>query len=643
MIRAIIVVTLTLMSVGAAAWAAAGKGRGGPPVLSWAGMLDRVASDPALAEARNELVEQAREVVATPIVQRAHGLEDVGKHRTWLDGRSNVLEDEIRETFALAMSDYAATNTVARELPLLAGAYRLTGEPEFRDRAVAQLEEMATWSPLQRPGWTLYAPGNRLPEDGKDGNWLATGMGVRAIGDALDLLPADAVPAELSAKLRALLEAEVAGVVDDWQVRRSWFISSDNPVTNQWVLPTEGLVRACLILGVEGREDAYELGVANLLKALDAHGAQGEFEEGFGYAAFTVTSMLHTAHAMAAADDRRAIDHPFLANFPTWFVHHFQPGDMVINCFDAGGAYGAAKRMRPLLSLSAACTGSPVARWALEHQVGGPSMDLAGLACRGLPPIGPEAAPPLFAYYERATRVNWRDSWEPDASGVWVRGGHALDQHDHQDRGHVNYIARGKPILIEAGTPSYHHPLMPTHYASGVGHNVLQLGTIFPKGYGDPGGYAKYPGWQKVHTVAPITVRRLGAEGGDIEVDGTACYNHLSRWRRMVTWSADELSVADNVALAKGQVDVVVFRWHLGTEEEVSIERGAEGYNVSWHDAELRITATSPIALSQTTLPDQTLPGHTGEDDPANTHTCIVVQSATTVAAITIETRVTPR
>ena len=69
-------------------------------------------------------------------------------------------------------------STAAVELPLVAAAYRVTGEAEFRDRALAQLQEMTRWSPLQRPGWTCYQRGNRLPPDGKDGAWLATGSGV---------------------------------------------------------------------------------------------------------------------------------------------------------------------------------------------------------------------------------------------------------------------------------------------------------------------------------------------------------------------------------------------------------------------------------------------------------------------------------
>jgi len=608
--------------------------------LSWTRLLDQAAADPALSAPRKTLLAKARELAALPIIRRANKLEEIGQHRTWLDGRSNALEDEIRETFALAMSDFAACNTLAGELPVLAAAYRLTRETAFLDRVIAQLDETASWSPLQRPGWTLYSPGHRFPADGKDGNWLATGCGVRALADTIEILPENSLDPALLQRVQELLEAEITGVVEDWQVKRPWFVRSDNPITNQWVLPTEGLIRACLFLGREKHASAYELGVANLLKSLDAHGAHGEFEEGFGYASFTVTSMLHAARAMAAAGDPRAVDHPFLKHFPTWLVHHFQPGNMVINCFDAGGAYDAAKSTRPLLSLLAVCTASPVARWALAYQAGGPSDDLPGLAARALPPVGAEAAPPLFAYYERATRVNWRDSWDKNGAGVWVRGGHPLDQHDHQDRGHVNFIAKGRPLLIEAGTPAYHHQLMMTHYATGVGHNVLQLGTAFPERLGNAGEYVTYPGWQKRGGVAPITVNRLDAAGGDITVDGTACYDRLAKWRRSVTWNSTELEVHDEVILDGDAQDIILFRWHLGTEESVAITGEGTRFTATWSGAAITLESSAPLTVSQIPMPDHTLAGHTGDEDPGNVHTCLTVQLQNPQNTFTLTTKI---
>ncbi|MCX5772507.1 MAG: heparinase II/III family protein, partial [Candidatus Hydrogenedentes bacterium] len=449
------------------------------------------------------------------------------------------------------------------------------------------------------------------------------------------------------AKLDALLETEIAGVDDDWQARRPWFVSSNNPVTNQWVLPSEGLVRACLILrartrGVDTHRDAYELGVKNLLAALDAHGQAGEFEEGFGYASFTVTSLLHAAHAMAVAGDRRAIDHPFLRHFATWLVHHFQPGNMAINCFDAGGAFDAAKSTRPLLSLLAVCTNDPVARWALSFQAGGPSNDLGGLAGRSLEPVGVDAAPPLYAAYERAARVNWRDSWDDNATGVWVRGGHPLDQHDHQDRGHVNFICKGKPILIEAGTPSYDHPLMMTQYTPGVGHNVLQLGAAAPADSANAGELVWMPGWQKAGGVAPISVNRLDASGGDITVDATKCYDGVQLWRRRVTWDANSLAVSDEVQLAPDASDVILLRWHLGTNEDVAIREEAGEYALEFSGLRISIEPSAPVVVSQIKLPDHTLEGHTGDDDPGNVHTCIVVRTREKIGSFTCSLRAVP-
>ena len=448
------------------------------PIPGWAAWIDVARDNPDLAEGRKrQLIAAAREVAEKPIAKRVFRYEDVGKYRTWLDGRAKAMDGCPRqEWFALAMSDFGTGNLLRDELPLLAMAYRLTGEKVFLDRIVAQVEEAVTWSPIQRPGYTLYSPSPKpVPADFNDGNWLATGTGIRGLGDMLDILPEGSLPEPLVEKVHSLLRKEIASIADDWHTKRSWFIRSNNPRTNQWVLPTEGLIRACIVLGKESHPEEYELGVRNMLKALDAQGPEGEFYEGIGYANFTVTSMLHAAHAMAAAGDRRAIDHPFLRRFPTWMAHHLQPGRFRINCFDAGGAKTprADKGFRGILSLFLLLTNDPVARWTLGNQFSGSSDDLIGLLAKAT--AGPEKEPALFADYDSARRVNWRSSWGDDASGVWVRGGHPLDGHDHHDRGHVNFIYRGKPILIESGTPSYDNPRIHTHYSTVLGHNVLEV------------------------------------------------------------------------------------------------------------------------------------------------------------------------
>lgn len=601
-----------------------------PAAEGWPAMADAVKGRADLAAPLKAVIERARTVAATPIVRRVYHYADIGKDRTWLDGRAKFMDGQPRqELFGLAMSDFGTTGTLLNELPLLAFAYRCTGEEAFRARIISQLDEAATWSPLQRPGWQLCVPApDPVPAGYWDGSWLATGQGVRAIADTLELMPAGSLPQETLDKVHALLRAEIKTIAEDWKLKRGWFRSGDgHPQTNQWVLPTEGLIRACLVLGRDKFPAEYELGVKNLLRAMDVQGKQGEFNEGIGYAMFTVGSMLSAAHAMAVEGDPRALEHPFLRGFPTWAVHHLQPGRFRVNCFDSGGARTGRNDggTRGLLSTMVVFAGSPAARWALDTLYDGPSDDLVGLMARSA--TVPGEAPPLFAFYDGpARRVNWRDSWADDATGVWVRGGHPLDGHDHYDRGHMNYIFRGKPLLIEAGTPGYDNPSIHKLYSTAVGHNVLEVEGVEVK---------KAP--------APITVARLDAAGGDLVVDATACYPGLERWQRHVSWDGTGLRVGDEVKAAAGKPAAMTFRWHLGTDEEVAIAGDKGSWKVTWPEGTLALESSVPVQVTQVKLPDATVCLGKKENGWDFLHTCVVVRTTGPATSWELKTTVAGR
>lgn len=596
--------------------------------FSWPHYLDEFQSaarrSTELTEARDRLIAAARRVLKLPLIRRVYRYEEIGRHRTWLDGRARPLKEPMHTIFALAMSDHGTNQLLAAELPLLATAARLSGDAHFIRRVQAQLHEMASWSPLQRPGWCAY--GDRLPPDGKDGNWLATGTGVRAIADALEILGRDQVPPETVARLDQLLAAEIVSIVDDWTAKRPWFVKAPMPLTNQWVLPTEGLIRACLVLGRERHQAAYETGVANLMAHLNFHGPQGAFEEGLHYADFTVQSLMATARAMALSGDRRAMDHPFLKNFPLWALHHFQPGGLIINAFDAFAAVrGNQQLLKNTFAMAAVALDSREALWALDHLVGGPDNSVAGLASRILP-RGKPLTPVLYAAYRRAARVNWRSGWETAATGIWIRGGDRFDTHDHQDRGHVNVVLQGQPVFIEAGTPAYHNPRMTADYASGRGHNVLQLGEEAPGKVGP--GRTLPAGWQKPGTVAPMVIRRLDGRGGDVRVDGTAGYEGLSAWRRRVVWDKNQVSIEDAVGLKPGLRQVMVFRWHLGFARRPRVMRNADGICVQGSGIRVVIAADVPLEVGVERMPDHTLRFRKWDDPrPDSQHICLVVKT----------------
>jgi len=589
--------------------------------LHWGTLSDAAIADVRLAAARDKLLATARETAATPIIRRVYRAEEIGQSRSSLGERTVMLDGSPRQSmFALAKSDNVAAKDVCSELPLLAVAYRWSGEETFKARVIAQLEEMADWSPLQRPGWSLKrASAEPVPPGFHDGCWLATGWCIRAMADAMEIMPAGSLPQPLIEKIRALLAREIASIVEDWRTKPSWFIRGNNPRTNQWIVPTEGLIRACLVLGMEKHPAEYAVGVQNLMAALDAQGPQGECHEGVMYAALTVESLLHAARAMAAAGDSRAAEHPFLHRFPTGLAHHAQPGRNWINSFDV--RLHNDGRCRQLLSLLLLLHDDPVARWTLDTQFGGPEDDIAGIAVRCT--HGESQAPALFASYENACRVNWRSSWDDDASGVWVRGGHSLDRHDHFDRGHVNFIFRGRPLLIEAGVPrDYGDPQMGPLYQSLTGHNVLEV---------QGGTTKKMP--------APIQVVRLDATGGELLVDPTPGYADAKQWQRTVAWNAEQLDVTDEVRFPPEQPRKSLFRWHLGTAEEVKPETHGRQITVSWSGATMTLDSSVPALVTTTVLPDNTihLSETTGE---IHQHRCVIVETEHAVETWTLKTRV---
>lgn len=88
------------------------------PVPTWAVSLDFARDNDALAADRDRLIAKARQVAATAIVRRVYKYEDVGKFRTWLDGRARALAGCPRQSwFALAMSDYGTSRAINSELP----------------------------------------------------------------------------------------------------------------------------------------------------------------------------------------------------------------------------------------------------------------------------------------------------------------------------------------------------------------------------------------------------------------------------------------------------------------------------------------------------------------------------------------------
>ena len=602
------------------------------------------ASNPELRQQVDKILQEAKKIMAKPLVYRIYSLEELklknpgtGKRFSGIDPRTPGIEKinpQKAGIFALAMSDSNTAALIDNELPLLASAYVITQDHTYLDRIVAQLTETLTWSPLQRPGWTLYTASNDLPPGGNDGVWLATGLGLSGLSKTLQLLPTGSLPVELEKQIRQLMGREVESIRKDWESNLPWYVKARACQSNQWVVPISGLVIAATTLGRESHPEAYELGIRSLQQTLEALGTEGAVSEGPGYAMHWTAPFLYQA-AIAARDagDSRLADHGFLQNFPKWLAQSFQPGESLVNCFD----HTAATRVNYQaftsdLTRLAALSGDPYLYWNLRHEIKSTSLDLYGLLASGSLAQA-EMEPPLWGCFQRAHYLVWRNSWKDDASGVWIRGGDVRDFHDHNDRGHVNFIVEGKTVLLEAGTSWYGDPQQHDEFQSIKGHNVLQVSSdIFPK-----------------RSPAPIRIDTLNQKGGDVTVEAGAGYAQVSQWTRHVVWSGTRMDVTDTVNLQSAQP--ILFRWHFGSEQPLQVIPQSASQtnvllpagNITFPDSQaslstpmvnIQVNSDAAVSCSEEKDLDHALFGKAYN----HRHTTLVVRSNEPVSQITIHT-----
>lgn len=512
-----------------------------------------------------EMLDRAEEQALEPILARVYSLSDMGRvvdGKRYPDSSAKAnatrekLGDEAAETFSLASSDASGSRYVLNELPFIAAAYRLTGSEAIRERLVAQLEEITTWVPFQRPGWTLASRSSAMPPEG-DGVWLATGANIQGLVLTLSVLADDALPGDLRQRLEQAIEREMKFIEQDWRSEKPWYVKARKVESNQWIVPASGMVIAASYLGREKFPEIYELGVEALLATLGTVGTDGSMSEGHGYAfSWSSISLMLANRFMQISGDDRFARHSFFQKFPLWLATYFQPGGYVVNAFDwfASQRDHGVDAVQTELNSFAAITEDPQLLWLVQHVGGGPSRDFFGLLVLALQPD--TARPPaLFGMFERSHMFTWRSSWDFDASGLWVRGGDSRDFHDHWDRGHVNLILHGKAVLIEAGTPGYANPRKRPDFDSLVGHNVLQVGEeILPP-----------------KSAAPIELGDIDASGGELSVSAGMGYPELSEWNRSVAWTVDQAKITDTVR-ANAEPQRLLFRWHLGSVESALIE-----------------------------------------------------------------------
>ncbi len=585
----------------------------GPRVATYTGALNFVATDwnallqrAGNSQSTRSMLEQFKEMANQPAFQNVSNYKrptTIAEIPSELkDGRLANVALAKRETFALAMVDCSQTSWLSSNGVLLALTAKYTQNPEQLSRAVNMLEEVNKYVPLQRPGTTIWEPNVAMPEGG-DGVWLATAWGISAIVDISTIL-GDSVPVELRDRLRLQLREEVKRICQDWRDRRPWFVKSRCVVSNQWIEPSIGLIKACLFLGDPLLLPAYNLGVENLLASLQSHGQNGEFLEGFSYAQMSLLPIHEIIGKMRLAGDSRCISVPFVKNNWKWFAQMHQPGKMLVNCGDSGRSELPDYCFTvPFSSFSAAAmaSGDPDAQAMIRFLYPDPkpigALEALKYADYLLENSGAgQVRLPTFAFFPSQQLVTWRTEFQPIASiqtalSIWAKGGTLKENHVHREQGHLSIYNGDRIVLMNCGTPFYNDPNYVSGFASSAGSNIMQVDQLAPSG---------------MAVSAPLAVNRLDANGGDISIDSSGAYLGATCTRN-ISWDQTGLvKIVDQANLSSAVPSGTEFyRFHTGSSESLNITGSGKLWNVTWRGTTMKITSDKPIEVIQITSPDK--------------------------------------
>jgi hypothetical protein len=536
---------------------------------------NRLPSEPKMRQQIDPIIKKAKTICSQPLIRRSRTLDEVlngrkGARKISAHGRTALLVKEkkmkLAEIFGLGLSDVTAARLLYKELPLVAAAYRITGDKKMLDYLLKQLDEIASWRPIQRTGWTINMR-TKSHSGRRSGVWLGTGFTIIGALVAIDMLPPDSLPPALKKKIDDWLLYEVKLITSDWKNKVPWYVKKQASQSNQWVVPSAGLLCAASYLGKDRVPEEYAQGLKNILASMSKMGNDGASSEGFAYATgWTVPALYTCAYFLQEKGDDSLASKPFFKAFPLWLAAHYQPGKNIINCFDYwGGCRNMYDRyMLDNIAALAAISDSPYLQWIVFNQHTRIPVNGYGLLCCAMPPRRMKE-PPLYNNFKRGRLLTWRSSWQDYASGLWMRGRDPEDFHAHFDCGHINYIKNGKIMLLEAATTGYSDKRMTYDYKSLRGHNVLQIGNDILN--------------NKKPYEAPFKIAKLDKSGGNVTIDATKSYDKAAKYTRQVVWNAGQLTATDNVSLKNA--DTITLRWHLGSNVKPQIKKTADGWNIT--------------------------------------------------------------
>ena len=595
----------------------------------WGAIFDRALNSPALQGMIPQLLRMA-EIASTAAPNRyvrPNTFEAIPPDMLY-QGTLAIQPTLRRDLNQLANVDTIQTSFIRTQGVALAIVAHRTRNAIYIAKCLEMLEALNTYVPMQRPGSTYGDETVPMRPDG-DGVWLATAWGMDAIIEMVSAL-GDDIPAELRGRLEVQLRNEVARIAKDWADKRPWFVKSRKSMSNQWIEPNVALIKACLFLKDQRLLPAYELGAENIAASLSSLGSDGAYNEGVSYAEMSVGRLHEAVKLMRLAGDLRCSDSSFARNNWRWFVQMHMPGHMLVNSYDSGrSALPVGFVNIPMASLGAAAMATtdpdaiPTMRYLYPAMKGNYSLEAIEFAAALEVTPGPsELRLDPFAYFPSQQQVVWRSQLQAQSApqtalGLWMRGGSTTDNHCQRDQGQVSIYCGNRQILIDCGVSDYGVPEYENFYSAAAGHSTMQFGGLTPNG-------------KPVY--APVTVRTLNNQGGSVSIDCTAGFPSTSNYSRDVDWSTGgDVKITDRATFrTPAPATTELFRFHTGTDAELTIQGAGHDWTVSWPGVVVRLTADVAIDVNQASFPDQIT--------VSKVHRAIVVRCASACSEINLVT-----
>lgn len=559
--------------------------------MPWDNMFELAKRDPEAQQYLQQTIDFASsKVEANTFYMRVNSIARMPDE--FLDKRYKDSDDP--EIFAQSSYDMYVTGKL-RYIISAAVAARYTGDAKYINAVNRQLAELATWDPVQRPGWTLYTKG-RSAKDMPDGRgWLATGYFMSSVIPAMVAMGKHLDP-KVEKAMKELLVKEVKGLVEDWKSGKPSHIKRRAYNSNQWMLPASALILATMYLGMDEFREAYDLGVWALAKSITTSGSDGSFMEGYGYSQTTTQIIMEAATAMKQAGDLRVSRFPFLTNHGDWLIHIIMPGKYVVDAFDCMNCK-LLDTPTPAHIFSALMADRPDIYWGIRNIFENPNDNRhhiwLPLAFRYFTlEAGALHPPKSYAWYPDLRLVTWRSGWNQAKDvGLWIKGGSLLDGHSHRDQGQISVYRGDEAILIDSGAVSYSMGNVLDKMSRAAGHNILQPFPVDPPGK---------------PVDVPVKVVSLDENSGSVEINGKNSRMFCDRWIRKISWNKiGDIIIADEAAFTKS-VDKKDpwFIYHTGSVKQLDIKKmNDRKTEVSWNRNRMTFESDRDIEVAQELFP----------------------------------------